>query len=107
MNKPTSTDIEVVWSKYIADLMGGKAEHRLSDGTRVDVLLPTIAIEVEWIKKWKGGIGQALHYGIMTNRAPCLILLTRGKPREKVYIETAKKVCDKTGIALITWKTFE
>lgn len=105
MNWPLPTDSEVVWSKFIAYLMAGVPEFRLEDQTRVDILLPTAAVEVEWCKCWKSGIGQALHYAIHTNRQPVLMLLTRGKPREVEYIRSAMAACQRAGVTLLTWPT--
>ena len=105
MESPLPTDREVVWSQWIAFHLGGQAEVRLEDGTRADIILPTAVVEVEWIKKWKSGIGQALHYAAMTGKQPTLILLTRGKPRESLYLESADIVARKSSVSLLTWST--
>lgn len=57
--------------------LGGITEYRLSDKTRVDCLTDEYAIEVDFAKKWAEGIGQGLHYGLMTNRKPAVALIVR------------------------------
>jgi len=59
------SDHEAVWSAALAELLGGEAEYRLPDRTRVDVLTDRFAVEVDWVGKFEEGIGQALsvvHY---------------------------------------------
>ena len=54
----------------------GKVEYRLSNAKRVDILTDTHAYEVDWLHKaWSEGVGQALHYAIMTNKKPGVIVL--------------------------------
>ena len=96
---------EIVWSRWLADRMGGVAEYMLPDRSRVDILTPTLAIEVDWAKKWPQAIGQAVYYGIMTDKQPAIILLLRGKDTEEKYLERAKKAADELGIAVFTWRT--
>ena len=83
--RPTMTDNERAWSEWLAQELSAKAEYRTEDGSRVDVLTDTHAIEVEWIKKQSGAHGQALLYAAATNRKPAIVLLKRGKPNEDKY----------------------
>jgi hypothetical protein len=78
---------ETEWSKIIAEEKGGVAEFRLPDQSRVDVLTESTAYEVEWVEKWPEAIGQALFYGLSTDRAPGIILLMRGSKAEENYLE--------------------
>lgn len=77
-------------------------EYRLEDGTRVDLLSPTHAWEVDWAKngKWAEAIGQTLYYAIQTNRQPGVILLVRDPEKDKPYVERCRKVCDHLWIDL-------
>ena len=54
---------------------GGESEVVLEDRTRVDCLTKTHAIEFDYGRKWAESIGQALHYGAMTGRAPGVVLI--------------------------------
>ena len=105
MSRPGPTDREPTWSKWLAQERGGVAEARTFDGSRVDVLTDQYAIEVEWVKKWKESIGQALYYAAAFGRKPGVILLTRGKPREELYYLRCLVVCNKGGICLETVST--
>jgi len=53
-------------------------EYRLHDGSRVDCLTDKYAIEVDFSKKWKEAIGQALYYGVETNKQPAIAIITNG-----------------------------
>lgn len=59
---------ETQWSQHLAETVGGIAEFRLPDGSRVDVLETTeteaIAWEVEWDLKWTEAVGQSLYYAL-------------------------------------------
>lgn len=102
---PLPTDSEPVWSQWLADRMGGVAEYVLPDRSRVDILTPLLAIEVDWVKKWPEAIGQAVFYGIVTERQPAVLLLLRGKPSEQRYLDRARLASDRLGIAVFTWLT--
>ena len=71
----------------------GKLEYRLPNRKRIDILTNTHAYEVDWISKaWSEGVGQALHYAIMTGKKPGIIVLI-DKPHKanlNALIETAK-----------------
>lgn len=98
---------ETDWSKRIAAdfrAQGTPAETEFvcPDGSRVDVLTPDYAYEVEWghSGKFKEAIGQAVLYGILTNRPPGIILLVDDKSQVD-YLRCAV-VCGKLGIRLET-----
>ena len=107
MNRPRPNDHEPAWSKYIAAQCGGIAEYRTIDGSRCDVLTEGFAAEVEWVKKWKESIGQALLYGLLTARKPKVILLLRGHDHEQLYLDRCRIVCQRAGIELETLLTTE
>ena len=58
-------------------------EHRLDDGTRVDLLFPKEACEIDWADKWAEGVGQSIYYGLKTRKAPLVILLAKKDGWEK------------------------
>jgi len=76
----------------------------LPDESRVDLLSPTHAWEVDWAHKWSEGVGQSLLYSIWTGKKPGLILLVKDRRKEKHFILRAKLVCEKVGIELRTEK---
>jgi len=55
--------------------VGGVTEYRLEDGTRVDCLTDTHAIEFDFAPKWAESIGQALYYSQMTGKRPGVVLI--------------------------------
>lgn len=102
--RPQETARETDWSGYLAERMGGEAEHRLPDGSRVDILTKTTAWEVEWPEKWPQSIGQAVYYGALTNRRPgVLLLMGKGdNATELKYYLRAALVCQRLNIKLAT-----
>ena len=53
----------------------GIAEFRTKDGTYVDCLTDTYAVEAEFDNNWKEAIGQSLHYAESTNKKAAIIEL--------------------------------
>lgn len=77
----------------------GITEHKLPDYTRVDCLTENYAIEFDFAKKWAEAIGQSLHYSRMTNKKPGIVLIIE-KPKDFVYYNRIKPLCEKYGITL-------
>lgn len=68
------------YQAYWCNKKGGVMEYRLNDKTRVDCLLPTMAVEVDFAPKWHECIGQALYYGRKTRRTPaCVLIMENGE----------------------------
>jgi len=64
-------------SDYVKEwCVHGEVEYRLPDKTRVDCLTE-FAIEFDYPHKWAEAIGQALHYGVQTNRRGGIVLIMR------------------------------
>jgi hypothetical protein len=83
----------------LAPKYDAEVEVILWDRTRVDLLTPKYAIEVDWARKWAEAIGQATWYGIVTDRQPAVLLLARpGKDDRHLFRATA--VCAKLGYRL-------
>ena len=78
---------EKYYQKQWCDKKGGITEYRLNDGTRVDCLLPNMAVEFDFAPKWAECIGQALYYGKMTNRTPACVLIIENPERDLKYIK--------------------
>lgn len=66
--------LEKNWIAALADKLHGQAEVVVPYG-RVDVVTGTYAIEVDYLHKFKEGIGQALHYGEVKGITPGLALI--------------------------------
>lgn len=83
--------------RYYQDLwcaeMGGLAEVRMEDGTRCDCLTETMAVEVDFARKFYEGISQALHYAMLTGKEAALLLIVE-KPGDWKYVERAKRLID-------------
>lgn len=60
---------------YIENTCPGKPNHRLSDGTYVDCLTESHAIEYERSKNWYESIGQSLYYATETNRKAGIVFI--------------------------------
>ena len=75
-------------------LHDGIEEYELSDKTRVDCLTKDYAIEFDFANKTYEAIGQALHYSIMTNKRPKVVLILDKKyeQRQMVYFERIKRI---------------
>lgn len=71
---------------FIQQLIGGQREHSVESG-RIDLLTDEYAFEIEWANKWKDSIGQAIWYGLQTNKKPGIILLLKSKEEYKYYIQ--------------------
>jgi len=81
----------------------GELEVVLPDSTRVDCLTDDYAVEVDFADKWYNGTGQALHYALMTNRLPGLLLIVESLNDLK-YVERAQQVAMRHGIRIwLVW----
>lgn len=71
----------------------GIQEYKLADKTRVDCVTRNYAIEFDFASKWAECIGQALYYGISTNKKPVCLLIVE-KPEDFKYFYRVKRVSD-------------
>lgn len=67
---------ESYYCDLLAKELNGIREYTVENG-RVDILTDQYAIEVERASNWKQSIGQALWYGLQTNRKPGIILIMK------------------------------
>lgn len=71
---------ERVYQEYWCGMKEGVTEYELPDKTRVDCLLPDLAVEFDFANKWAECIGQALYYGQRTGKTPaCVLIMERGE----------------------------
>jgi hypothetical protein len=109
---PNVHHVEKYYQEKIQQLVGGKRETILNDGTRVDIETNTEVIEVEFAHKWYEAIGQSAHYSIKTNKQPTIYLIYEGGSDDK-YIERCTQACQNikvhtsNGWILITLKIFK
>lgn len=81
---------------------GGEIEYALDDYTRVDCLLSDYAIEFDFAKKWAEAIGQALYYGIKTDRKPGIVLIIENGEQDDKYLNRLKVIGEKHNIMIWT-----
>ena len=86
--KPSESTINTRW----CDSRGGIAEFRTKDGTYVDCLTDTYAVEAEFDNNWKEAIGQSLHYAESTNKRAAILLIKRQKSKKDYYGELERVI---------------
>ena len=101
--KPQSCNAKLHTEKhYVAawcNARQGKTEVRLKDGTRVDCLTDTYAIEFDFAKKWAESIGQSLHYARLTGKKPGIVLICR-KEKDRRHLERLRKAVEFGGLKI-------
>lgn len=75
---------ERTYAKRIAERLGGQLEVSVQSG-RVDILNETHAIEVEFARKWKNSIGQALWYSLQTGKMAGIVLILEDDRKDYKY----------------------
>ena len=97
---------ERTWIKLLAKgIEDAKPEVTLADGSRVDILTPDRAVEVEWAKKWPEAIGQACFYGAMTSREPTILLLLRNRKEDLRFLHRAIIAARRAGVTVWVYDT--
>lgn len=95
---PTDSN-EHQWTTALAETIRGKPEVTVEFG-RADVLTENYAVEVDFLPKWKEGLGQALHYGDVTGLIPVLALIVRNTPREGL-LKQIESLCTSKGVKVV------
>lgn len=92
------------WTDALARKMNGQTEVQVDRG-RVDVVTDDYAIEIDFLKKWHEGLGQAIHYGDESTRIGVLALIDKNEGHEDLeHMKLLKKIerlCIKKGVKLI------
>lgn len=83
----------------------GVSEYQLQDLARVDCLLHQYAVEFDFANKWAESIGQALYYGLKTNRTPAVVLIMENPEKDQKYLDRLNAVAEKHGIKVFTMKS--
>ena len=71
---------------------GGIREFRTKDGTYVDCLTDTYAVEAEFDINWKEAIGQSLHYAESTNQSAAILFIKRENSTKDYYGELERVI---------------
>lgn len=79
--------LEKEYQQYWCSAKGGQLEYRLPDETRIDCLLPDLAVEFDFANKWAECIGQALYYGQKTGKTPACVLIMENPEKDIKYLK--------------------
>lgn len=77
---------EKEYAERIQQQLGGQREVAIPSGY-VDLKTDQYAIEIEFARKWKQAIGQALWYGLQTNKQAGIVLIKRKNSDHKYVIQ--------------------
>lgn len=94
---------EVEYQKVWCSARSGQMEYTLNDKTRIDCLLPTMAVEFDFANKWAECIGQALYYGQKTGRTPACVLIMENGEKDLKYLKRLRKAAYRKGVNLRTF----
>ena len=98
LNAPADA-VESVWTAALAKSVGGKTEVKVDFG-RADVITDNYAIEVDFLHKWKEGLGQALYYAEVTKLIPVLALIVTDSV-DKDLLKQIEGLCTEKGVKLL------
>lgn len=90
---------EAAYQRAWCSANAGVLEYKNPDKTRIDCLTEDYAVEFDFATKWAESIGQALHYGLMTQKKPMAVLILESSEQYK-YFERAKNIGDHYGITV-------
>ena len=90
---------EKYYQNIWCEKQNGIKEFRLIDGTRVDCLTKTQAVEFDFAPKWAEAIGQSLHYARLTGKNPAIVLIIE-KNSDFKYYNKIRPLCEKYQISL-------
>ncbi|GKT29070.1 hypothetical protein ADUPG1_005139, partial [Aduncisulcus paluster] len=79
----------------------GTAEYRLQDGTRVDCVTATHAVEVDHACKWAEAIGQSMHYSACTGKGAGIVLIVG--PDDSRFVKRLKNAARRKRYYVDVW----
>lgn len=85
----------------LAERIGGKAEVVI-DGGKIDIVTDRYAIEVDFLSKWKEGMGQSQFYSSKTNKLPALFLVHDRGQIDSRTLQLAADETQRLGIHLVS-----
>lgn len=80
----------------------GSLEYRLTDGTRVDCVTNTHAIEFDFASKWAESIGQSLYYGKTLNKKTGVVLIMENPQNDLRYLKRLQSIASTYDITIWT-----
>lgn len=80
---------------------GGQQEVVLDDGTRIDCLTDTHAIEFDFAPKWAESVGQSLHYALKTGKKPGIVLIMEN-PKDIRHLRKLQTLSEKYNFTVWT-----
>ncbi|NJC27849.1 hypothetical protein [Neolewinella antarctica] len=94
---------EAAYINALAKHLHGRTEVPVTSG-RADIVTADYAIEVERAANWKHSIGQALWYGLQTNRRAGIILIL-GQENDFTYFQQLNSALNHGGLSdkIETW----
>lgn len=95
---------ERFYQDLFAAKVGGQTEVTAGDGTRVDILTSTHAIEVDFAKKWGEAIGQSLNYGFQFDRKPGILLILES-PSDRKHLIRINSIIRHYDLPIEVWDT--
>ena len=78
---------ESVYQDFWCNKRNGILEYELNDKSRVDCLLPDMAVEFDFAKKRDECLGQALRYAAYTKKQPACVLIIEKKKDLKYFYQ--------------------
>ncbi len=93
---------EFEYQKFWCNKNNGILEYELDDKTRVDCLTEDLAVEVDFANKWAECIGQALYYGLRTNKQPTCLLIIENMGNDLKYLKRLKCTATYNNIKTLT-----
>lgn len=94
---------EATYQRAWCEKRGGIMEYKLNDKTRVDCLLPDMAVEFDFANKWAECIGQAIYYGRMTNRQAVCVLIMENGEKDLKYLKRLRHAAYRKGVNIRTF----
>lgn len=106
LNQNIKNNSEKSFNRKFCKLQGGTTEFKTSDGTFVDCLTDTYAIETDFANKWYEAIGQSLHYSEVTGKKPAILLINKKSYRID-YEDRLNRVINKFNLPIVVFSVKE
>lgn len=106
LTQAATVHLEDFYQEWFCSAHGGVREFTFPDNTRVDCLLPNVAVELEFAGKWYEGVGQALYYGLWARRAPGIALIIEDQERDMKYFYRLMRTINDYGLDIRVFPIF-
>ena len=81
----------------------GSQEVLLSNHRRVDCITEDYAVEIEFAQKWHQAVGQALDYGMLTDKKPGIVLILRNT-KDHHYLKQLEEIIEHYKLPIKLWQ---